>query len=329
MDKQDRKEKGMDILWELAGCFIMATGLYCFWDAARVAPGGVSGLAIMAGHLWGAPVGTSAFILNIPLLLLAWKYLGKGFALRTLRVTFFSAVMLDGGGSSSCWFRGETILSDQHRKIHDYILVFLKKEELPMGVKTYSRKLDGSTYLSANFKVSEFACSDGTDKVLISDELVDLLQEIRDHFGAAVTINSGYRTKTHNEKVGGSPKSQHMLGTAADIVVKGADPLTVAQYAEYLLPESGGIGVYKTFTHVDVRANRSRWDSRSGKETGVSGWPGYEPPKEPTETENAVAWVQEAVIMQGNADGDMMLDSQPTRRQIALMLYRFWQKFGK
>lgn len=96
MDKQDRKEKGADILWELAGCFIMATGLYCFWDAARVAPGGVSGLAIMAGYLWGAPVGTSAFILNIPLLLLAWKYLGKGFALRTLRVTFFSAVMLDG-----------------------------------------------------------------------------------------------------------------------------------------------------------------------------------------------------------------------------------------
>ena len=48
-----------------------------------------------------------------------------------------------------------------------------------------------------------------------------------------------------------------------------------------------------------------------------------------SETDLAVQWVQGVGIMQGNASGDMMLDSQPTRRQIAIMLYRFAKLLGK
>lgn len=236
-----------------------------------------------------------------------------------------SAVMLDGGGSSQCWFRGQTIKST--RAVHDLILVYLKGDDTT-GVKTYSVKKDGSTYLSKNFKVSEFKCNDGSDTVLISDELVDLLQKIRDHFGVAVTINSGYRTSTYNKKVGGATNSQHVKGTAADIVAKGVDPLTVAQYAEYLMPNSGGIGVYQTFTHVDVRTSRSRWDNRSGSEVVVSGWPGYQEDTM-SETDLAVKWVQDNGIVYGNASGDLMLDSQPTRRQLFLMFYRFAKAIGK
>lgn len=176
--------------------------------------------------------------------------------------------------------------------------------------------------------MKEFACNDGSDTVLISDELVDLLQKIRDHFGVAVTINSGYRTSTYNKKVGGATNSQHVKGTAADIVVKGVDPLTVGQYVEYIMPDHGGIGVYQTFTHVDVRASRSRWDNRSGSEVVVSGWPGYKE-ETMTETDKAVQWVQDVGIMQGNSNGDMMLDSNPTRRQLAIMLYRFAKWLGK
>ena len=236
-----------------------------------------------------------------------------------------SAVMMDGGGSSQCWFRGQTIKST--RVVHDLILVYLKGSD-STSVKIYSVKKDGNTYLKPNFKVKEFACNDGSDTVLISDDLVDLLQKIRDHFGVAVTINSGYRTNTYNKKVGGATNSQHVKGTAADIVAKGVDPLTVAQYAEYLMPNSGGIGVYQTFTHVDVRTSRSRWDNRSGSEVVVSGWPGYQE-ETMSETDLAVKWVQDVGIMQGDANGDMMLNDQPTRRQIAIMLYRFAKYLGK
>ena len=235
-----------------------------------------------------------------------------------------SAVMLDGGGSSQCWFRGQAIKST--RAVHDLILVYLKGSD--STVKTYSVKKDGSTYLSNNFKVKEFACNDGSDTVLISDDLVDLLQKIRDHFGVAVVINSGYRTSAYNKKVGGVSNSQHVKGTAADIVVKGVDPLTVGQYVEYIMPDHGGIGVYQTFTHVDVRTSRSRWDNRSGSEVVVSGWPGYQE-ETMSETDLAVKWVQDNGIVYGNASGDLMLDSQPTRRQLFLMFYRFAKAIGK
>ena len=127
-------------------------------------------------------------------------------------------------------------------------------------VKVYSRAKDGLTKLSDNFKVNEFACSDGSDPVFIHPDLVKVLQKIREHFGKPVNINSAFRTPTKNTAVGGSPKSQHMYGMAADISIKGVSPKTVAAYAETLLPNTGGIGIYKTFTHIDVRTLKSRWN---------------------------------------------------------------------
>lgn len=126
-----------------------------------------------------------------------------------------------------------------------------------MTVKTYSLKKDGNKKLSANFKVKEFACKDGSDKVLIDTELVDLLQKIRNHFNKSVKITSGYRTATHNKKVGGTKNSYHLVGMASDIQVTGVNPILVAMYAEKL--NAGGIGVYSTFVHVDTRQQNSRW----------------------------------------------------------------------
>lgn len=127
-----------------------------------------------------------------------------------------------------------------------------------MAIKAYSLKKDGNTRLSSNFKVKEFACQDGTDPIFIDSELVEILQKIRTHFKKPVTITSAYRTPTHNKNVGGTTYSQHLYGKAADIKVQGIAPKDVAKYAETLLGE-GGIGIYNTFTHIDVRSTKSRW----------------------------------------------------------------------
>ena len=124
---------------------------------------------------------------------------------------------------------------------------------------SYSLRKDGETYLSPDFQVKEFACRDGSDKIMISLRLVHILQCIRDHFGKPVTVNSAYRTEAYNAKVGGVANSQHLKGTAADIAIKGVTPSAVAAYAETLLPDTGGIGRYETFTHVDVREGKARW----------------------------------------------------------------------
>lgn len=126
-------------------------------------------------------------------------------------------------------------------------------------VNAYSRDKDGGKQLTKNFKVREFACRDGSDTIFISMELAEILQKIRDHFGKPVTINSGYRTPDYNRKLDGATYSQHLFGTAADISVSGVSPAAVADYAETLLPKSGGVGRYDSFTHVDVRAVKSRW----------------------------------------------------------------------
>jgi len=126
-------------------------------------------------------------------------------------------------------------------------------------VYVFSMSSDSNKTLMKDFKVKEFACKDGSDAVFIAYQLLVILQKVRDHFGKPVVINSAYRTPSHNKKVGGATTSQHLYGTAADIVVKGVDPDEVADYVETLMPRKGGIGRYATFTHVDVRQNRSRW----------------------------------------------------------------------
>ena len=127
-------------------------------------------------------------------------------------------------------------------------------------VNVYSQKNDGNKKLSANFRVREFACTDGSDPIFVSPELVTILQKIRTHFGKAVTITSAYRTPSRNKAVGGTTYSQHLYGMAADIKVSGVSPKKVAEYADSLLKGKGGIGIYDTFTHIDVRATKSRWN---------------------------------------------------------------------
>lgn len=88
-------------------------------------------------------------------------------------------------------------------------------------LNAYSRRKDGNALLSRSFRVREFACRDGSDPLFVDSALVQLLQDIRDHFGAPVVITSGYRTAAHNKAVGGAPYSQHCYGRAADIRVAG------------------------------------------------------------------------------------------------------------
>lgn len=111
--------------------------------------------------------------------------------------------------------------------------------------------------ISEHFKSTEFQCKDGSEEFLIADRLIDTLEAIRNHFKAPVKINSGYRTPSWNNKIGGAPNSYHCKGMAADIVVKGHSSKEVAEYAASIL-EEGGVIRYTNFTHIDVREKKYR-----------------------------------------------------------------------
>lgn len=118
--------------------------------------------------------------------------------------------------------------------------------------------------LAKNFYRDEFECKCGCGFDTVDTTLVQGLQRLRDIMQAPVRVNSGCRCTTHNDSLkGSSPKSQHLLGKAADIRVDGYTPEDVADFAKILSEfANSGIGIYDTFTHLDVRDGRARWDYR-------------------------------------------------------------------
>ena len=114
--------------------------------------------------------------------------------------------------------------------------------------------------ISKNFNLKEFECK-STGQVKIHEKLLDLLQELRNTLDKPVIINSGYRSKEHNEKVGGAKRSQHLEGTAVDISLRNLDysakelAIFVKNSAEDIGvgAENLGLGYADSFLHVDVR----------------------------------------------------------------------------
>ena len=121
--------------------------------------------------------------------------------------------------------------------------------------------------LTQNFSLREFRCKDGTD---VPEDLLDKvqllaenLQRLRDRLGAPITVISGYRSPAYNRRVGGVKRSQHLLATAADIKVRNHSPADVQGIVISMIKSGemhqGGVGVYPSFLHYDVRGSAARW----------------------------------------------------------------------
>jgi uncharacterized protein YcbK (DUF882 family) len=121
--------------------------------------------------------------------------------------------------------------------------------------------------LEKNFNLDEFKCRDGSSvpEDLISNVsiLAKNLQVLRDEINRPIKIISGYRSPSYNKKIKGAKKSQHMTAKAADIIVDGMHPEEIKSVIISLIKSGkmhpGGIGLYATFTHYDVRGRNARW----------------------------------------------------------------------
>ena len=122
--------------------------------------------------------------------------------------------------------------------------------------------------MTKNFKKSEFDCKCGcimpTDVFVNIQKLANQLQYVRDYLDLPINLTNAYRCPTHNKAVGGVKNSQHVLGKAADIKIKGLTPQEVAVILDRLTTDGeilqGGIGIYSTFTHYDIRGKKARWN---------------------------------------------------------------------
>lgn len=218
-----------------------------------------------------------------------------------------------------------------------------------MSIKKVSIKKLGRDYkISPHFKLSEFACKDGSDTVLYSTELFEKLEELRAWIDGEVTIgiNSGFRTASYNKKIGGASGSQHTQGTAADIVVKQNGKRISGKLICCLCQDLGfnGVALIKGSgysVHLDVANRTYRGDENHGYSNNVGGdfykyfgisksqVTALKAKKEEEEmvqaTNNGVSdWAKEAMaeaIKRGITDGSRPQDPA-TREEVAVMIVR-------
>lgn len=90
--------------------------------------------------------------------------------------------------------------------------------------------------------------------------LLDVLDTMRETLGGPLELSCAYRCPSHNAEVGGVPNSQHVQGTAADVLCpNGVSVDELASVAETC--GADGIGRYYNsgFVHVDTRGYPARW----------------------------------------------------------------------
>jgi zinc D-Ala-D-Ala carboxypeptidase len=104
------------------------------------------------------------------------------------------------------------------------------------------------------FSRDEFKCSE-TGNNEIQDEFIHALDQLRESCGFPFAITSGYRDPSHSVEAKKEKAGQHTLGIAADIAVSGGSQRFIIVSKAMELGFSG-IGVARTFVHVDIRTSQ-------------------------------------------------------------------------
>lgn len=124
----------------------------------------------------------------------------------------------------------------------------------------YSKSHSGNLKLTNNFTVREFACSDGSDPVVVHVLIPIICQAVRNWFGYPFTPNSAYRTVSHNKSVGGATRSFHVYGKAVDIPSnEKASPEELYDFLDKLCGQSCEIGLYSWGVHVAICDEKKRF----------------------------------------------------------------------
>ena len=106
--------------------------------------------------------------------------------------------------------------------------------------------------IAPNFALGEYLQEWKGRYGVMQGHVVDRLQDIRDHIGEPLTVNSGYRNPAYNTSIGGADWSRHMWGDAADIQSSNYSVEALGTLCEDLGADY--VGLYEDgHTHCDWR----------------------------------------------------------------------------
>lgn len=95
MNKGKLREWGTDLLVDAAGGMLIAVGVYNFALNANFPVAGFSGIAIILYHFLGLPIGIGTILLNIPVSVFCYRFLGRTFFVKSLKTIVISSFFMD------------------------------------------------------------------------------------------------------------------------------------------------------------------------------------------------------------------------------------------
>lgn len=105
------REGMIDTLMWILGCLLYAIAMNVFNVPNQIAPGGVSGIATLLNHLFHTPIGVMVMAINVPIFLIAWKFLGWRFLLNSMIATVLLSVSIDVTALFLPAYQGDRLLA--------------------------------------------------------------------------------------------------------------------------------------------------------------------------------------------------------------------------
>ena len=192
MGLQTAKKIGRGLLADLVGGALYAAGVYSFASAAEFAPGGIAGLAVILNHFTKLPIGICTLAFNVPLILLCFKTLGRGFFLRSLCTMGISTILLDlvfpllpvyhGDGRMAAIFAGALsgaglaliYAHDSSTGGTDFLILSLRKKKPHLSIGTISLVTDDVVILLGGVAFGRIdAVLQGIVMTVVSTTIID------------------------------------------------------------------------------------------------------------------------------------------------------------
>lgn len=105
------KNAALDAVCLIGGSVLYSIALLSFAAPNHIAPGGASGIATVVNYLWGLPIGAVVLVVNVPLLILGWKFLGSKFIVKTAVGTVVMSVAIDVLSPLLPVYKGDRLLA--------------------------------------------------------------------------------------------------------------------------------------------------------------------------------------------------------------------------
>ena len=187
--KRINKATFIDLLMIALGCAIYGISLDMISVPNKLADGGLSGISLILRHFWGINMGLSTLILNIPLILLGYRFMGK----RLLAYTIWGTVSL----SFFLWFWRSVPIIKQLDLEHDLFLSAISAGVLSgigLGLVFRYNGTSGGTDIIARICQIKFGISSG--KMLLFCDAVVLFASLFRDIAIAPLVKSRSTIKT-------------------------------------------------------------------------------------------------------------------------------------